>query len=129
MAVTALPRALVSTRSAGGVHPAILLASLAAPALDLLGLVEIHAALPALSLAWCAVAGLLLLVVWARHPREAWLAAAALAMVASGGLRFSALGGPPAPLLSLLAVLALGVGGAFASGASELDLEAALGDA
>src|SRR5439155_45102 len=50
---------------------------------------------------------------WARYPRTSWLAAACLAAVASLGMR--AVGADVAPLLSLLAVVALGIGGAFAS--------------
>ena len=129
MAVTTLPRALAGVRSSGAVHPLALLACLVAPGLDLLGLVQGQAGLPLLSLVASAGAGVLLLVVWARHLREAWLAAAALAMLASGALRLLAASGRQAPILSLLAVLALGVGGAFASPLPDLDLEAALGDA
>ena len=123
MAVTAVPRALSGSRSVGAVPAAILLASLAAPALDLFGLVQSQAALPALSLACCGVAGLLLLGVWARQPREAWLAAAALAMLASAALRLGPAAAPQAPVLSLLGVLALGVGGAFASPGLGLELD------
>jgi hypothetical protein len=54
--------------------------------------------------------------------REAWLAAAALAMVASGALRVAGASGPQAAILSLLAVLALGLGGAFASPVPDLEL-------
>ena len=128
MAVTTLPRALAGVRSSGAVHPLALLACLVAPGLDLLGLVQSHAGLPLLSLVASAGAGVLLLAIWARHVREAWLAAAALAMLASGALRLVAASGPQAPLLSLLAVLALGVGGAFSSPVPDLDLETALAE-
>jgi len=126
MAVTALPRTQASARHVGSVHPAVLLVSLVPPALDLLGIVQAHAALPTLSLIWCGVAAVLLGATWARHPREAWLAAAVLSMAASGALRL-ALGGADAALLSLLAVVALGIGGAFAS--PSLKLDTALSDA
>ena len=125
MAVTALPRALAGARPSGGVHPLVLLACLLAPGLDLLGLVQANAGLPLPSLVASGAAGLLLLLIWARHLREAWLAAATLAMLASAALRLAAATGPQAPLLSLLAVLALGIGGAFTSAASELDLSSA----
>ena len=128
MAVTALPRALAGGRSVGAVHPLVLLACLVAPGLDLLGLVQSHAALPVLSLAACVGAGALLVYVWARQMREAWMAAAALAMLASGALRLAGAAEPQAPLLSLLAVLALGVGGAFSSPVPDLDPEVALAE-
>ena len=66
-----------------------------------------------------ALASAVLVVSWARYPRTSWLAAASLAAVASVGLR--ALGADVAPLLSLLAVVALGIGGAFASPAREAE--------
>ena len=125
MAVTALPRALAGARPSGAVHPLVLLACLVAPGLDLLGLVQSNAALPLLSLAACAGAALLLVVVWLRHLREAWLSAAALAMLASGAVRMATDTAPQAPLLSLLAVVALGVGGAFSSPVPDLDLSSA----
>jgi hypothetical protein len=125
MAVTALPRSQASTtRSGWSVHPAILLASLMAPALDLLALVQTSSIAPEVSLAWCVAAGVLLAATWLRHPREAWLAAAVLAVSASAALRVA--GAPEAAVLSLLSVLALGAGGAFAS--PTLDLDAALND-
>jgi hypothetical protein len=125
MAVSALPRVLAGARSSGAIHPLVLLACLVAPALDLLGLVQVESlvALPPLSLGACLAAGVLLVVVWARHVRESWLAAAALAMLASAALRLAMAPGPQAPLLSLLGILALGIGGAFASPAADLDRE------
>ena len=128
MAVTALRRTQESARSVCAVHPAILLVSLAAPALDLLGLAQGHPTLVPLTVGGCALSGLLLAVVWVRNPREAWLAAAVLAMSASAALRL-AMAGAEAPLLSLLGVVALGVGGAFASPILDLDLESTLGEA
>jgi hypothetical protein len=122
MAVTTLPRALAGTRPSAAVHPLVLLACLVAPGLDLLGLVQSNAGLPLLSLAASAGAAVLLGVVWLRHLRETWLSAAALAMLASGALRLATDGGPEASLLSLLAVVALGLGGAFSSPVPDLDL-------
>jgi uncharacterized membrane protein YvlD (DUF360 family) len=66
-----------------------------------------------------AVASLTLLVIWARYPRTSWLAAAGLASVASLVMRI--VGADVAPLLSLLAVVALGIGGAFASPVREAE--------
>jgi hypothetical protein len=66
-----------------------------------------------------AAAGLLL--VWARFPRTSWLFAASLAAVAGVAMRL--VGADVAPALSLLSVVALGIGGAFAS--ADLSLEAA----
>jgi hypothetical protein len=60
-----------------------------------------------------------LLLSWARYPRTSWLAAACLAGLASVGMR--AAGADVAPLLSLLAVVALGIGGAFSSPAREAE--------
>jgi hypothetical protein len=125
MAVSALPRTHARAPSLGGVHPAVLLVSLVAPALDLLAIVQTHAALPMLTLAWCGLAAVLLGITWLRHPREAWLAAAALSMAASGALRLVEPSGATAPLLSLLGIVALGIGGAFASPSLDLDLIAA----
>lgn len=125
MAVTAVPRALAGARPCGAVHPLVLLACLVAPGLDLLGLVQSNAGLPLLSVAACAGAAVLLGVAWLRHLREAWLLAAALAMLASGALRLATDTGPQASLLSLLAVVALGVGGAFSSPVPDPDLSSA----
>jgi uncharacterized membrane protein YvlD (DUF360 family) len=66
-----------------------------------------------------AVASLTLLVIWARYPRTSWLAAAGLASVASLVMRI--VGADVAPLLSLLVVVALGIGGAFASPVREAE--------
>jgi hypothetical protein len=59
------------------------------------------------------LASAVLVASWARYPRTSWLAAASLAAIASTGMR--AIGLDEAPLLSLLALVALGIGGAFAS--------------
>jgi hypothetical protein len=64
-------------------------------------------------------AGVVLVVTWARYPRTSWLAAASLAALASVALRLA--GAEVAPALSLAAVVALGLGGAFASRAGELE--------
>jgi len=120
MAVSALSGArargpLVAT----SLPPAMLVLVLIAPALDLLSSVQPAASVPSLSLLATGMASVSLLISWARYPRTSWLAAACLAAVASLGMR--AVGADVAPLLSLLAVVALGVGGAFASPVREAE--------
>jgi hypothetical protein len=120
MAVTVLDRArarspLVATTLA----PGLLLAALVGPALDLMALVQPVTDVPALRLVAAVGAAFLLVLLWARYPRTTWLAAAALAAVANVALRL--VGADMAPVLSLLSVLALGVGGAFASRVRDLD--------
>ena len=106
--------------------PALVLAlTLVAPAFDLLCMVQ-----PSLPLASAAViasgaASAALLVMWLRFPRTSWLAAASLAAVA--GLAMRLMGADVAELLSLLAVIALGIGGAFAPTADLADDRAAVG--
>jgi hypothetical protein len=115
MAVSAFQRTRVhAPRQVASLSPAALLLVLVAPAFDLLTLVLPGVALPALSALGCAGAGAVLLLVWLRYPRTSWLFAASLAAFASLALRLSG-GAELAPVLSLLAVLALGIGGAFSS--------------
>ncbi len=104
---------------AASLPPVVLVLTLIAPALDLLAMVQPAASLPGLGLVATAVASVSLLFTWARYPRTGWLAAACLASVASLGMRV--VGADVAPLLSLLAVVALGIGGAFASPALEAE--------
>jgi hypothetical protein len=99
--------------------PVVLVLVLIAPALDLLAMVQPAVAVPSLGLLATGLASVMLLVSWGRYPRTSWLAAASLAAIASTGMR--AVGADVAPLLSLLAVLALGIGGAFASPAREAE--------
>ena len=73
--------------------------------------------MPTIGLLAASVAAAALLVVWAHFPRTSWLAAASLAAFASLALRFVGVDG--APMLSLLAIVALGIGGAFASAVPE----------
>lgn len=54
-----------------------------------------------------------LLLMWLRFPRTAWLLAATIA--AAIGLALRVIGTDVAPLLSLLAIVAIGVGGGFAN--------------
>ena len=102
----------------------VLVATLVAPALDLFGLVQRSASLPAVATAASVVAGVLLLGIWLRHPRAYWLAAAWLATAASVALRL--VDAQPAPLLSLLTVIGLGIGGGFTSPAGDASAELAL---
>jgi|SRR5579859_2537216 len=120
MAVSALSRSharapLVAT----ALPPVVLVLTLIAPALDLLAMVQPAAAVPSVGLLATGLASIGLVGSWARFPRTSWLAAASLAAMASLGLR--ALGADVAPVLSLLAVVALGIGGAFATPVREAE--------
>jgi len=95
----------------------ILVMTLVAPALDLLALVQPGVVGPNLGLPAAGVAAAALLGIWARYPRTSWLLAASLAGLASLALRF--VGADIAPALSLLALVALGIGGAFGSAEPE----------
>jgi hypothetical protein len=113
MAVSAFARA----RTRGSLPPAtlapgVLAVTLIASTLDLL-----HMAQPGLSLATAGtiasgLASAVLVISWIRSPRTSWLAAASLAALASFALRL--VGAEVGAGLSLLAVIALGIGGAFA---------------
>src|ERR1700738_5161699 len=114
MAVSALSRTQARTPLvATSLPPVVLVLTLVAPALDLLAIVQPAAAVPSLGLLATGLASVVLGLSWGRYPRTNWLAAACLAGLASVGMR--AVGADVAPLLSLLAVVALGIGGAFAS--------------
>ncbi|MCA1648321.1 MAG: hypothetical protein LC797_23640 [Chloroflexi bacterium] len=93
--------------------PVVLMLTLIAPALDLLARVQPASAVPVVGLLATGLAGVVLVLNWVRYPRTSWLAAATLAALASAALRL--MGAEVAPLMSLLAVVALGIGGAFAS--------------
>jgi hypothetical protein len=114
MAVSALPRTQThAPLAATSLSPVVLALTLIAPALDLLAIVQPVAAVPSFGLLATGLASLVLIVSWARFPRTSGLAAASLAAIASLGMR--AIGADVAPVLSLLAVVGLGMGGAFAS--------------
>jgi hypothetical protein len=120
MAVSALSGASARAPLVATSLPAVVLVlTLVAPALDLLAIVQPAASVPSLGLFATCLASLVLLVSWGRYPRTSWLAAASLASIASTGMR--AAGADVAPLLSLLAVVALGIGGAFASPVREAE--------
>src|SRR4051812_42257406 len=120
MAVTTLPRARTAARHvAPTLPPALVLLMLLAPVLDLLGWVQPRIDLEPLALAAAVIGFGTILLAWLRHPRTTWLLAATLAGAASVALR--AVGAEVAPALSLLVVLALGVGGVFASPSHELE--------
>jgi 4-diphosphocytidyl-2C-methyl-D-erythritol kinase len=95
----------------------VLVLTLVAPALDLLGFVQPGVIVPLLGQLAASAAAAALLLAWARYPRTSWLAAATLAGLASLALRFA--GADVAAALSLLTVVAIGIGGAFASAVPE----------
>ena len=118
MAVSALPRSQAGVPlSAATLPPVILVMTLVTPALDLLALVQPGVIAPTIGLPVAGVAAVAMLGIWARYPRTSWLLAASLAGIASLALRF--VGADVAPALSLLALVALGIGGAFASAEPE----------
>jgi hypothetical protein len=99
----------------------VLALALIAPALDLFFMLQPNAGLWAAGVGASSAAAAALVLVWVRFPRTSWLFAATLAAMASLAMRL--VGADVAPVLTLLAIVALGVGGAFAS--TELSLEAA----
>ncbi|MDQ6672958.1 MAG: hypothetical protein M3069_19835 [Chloroflexota bacterium] len=118
MAVSALPRSRARTPLKAATLPRVVLAlALVPPALDLLAAVQRSVVVPNAGLLAASVAAAALLVAWAHFPRTSWLAAASLAAVASLALRI--VGADLAAGLSLLTVVALGIGGAFASAVAE----------
>jgi hypothetical protein len=98
-----------------GLPPVVLAVALVPAALDLLRMVQpaltdvLHTPTSVAS----AVAAAVLLAIWARFPRTAWLLAASFAACASLALRLA--GADVGPALSLLSIVALGIGGAFGS--------------
>jgi hypothetical protein len=120
MAVSALPQSRARAPFDAATLPRpILVLTLVAPALDLLALVQPGVVAPILGATAGCVAAAMLLGLWAHYPRTGWLAAASLAGLASFAMRL--VGADVAPVLSLLAVVALGIGGAFASAVTEPD--------
>jgi hypothetical protein len=98
-----------------GLPPVALAIALIPSALDLLQIVQ-PALIAALAgpAAWASgLAAAVLAGVWLRYPRATWLLAASFAACASLALRLVA--AELGPLLSLLSIIALGVGGAFAT--------------
>ena len=122
MAVRALPRARLVEGRQGATLPSIVLAlTLFPPMLDLLGLVQPAALISRGAVLTAALATVVLVACWVRFPRTNWLAAASVA--ATAGLALRLLGADVAPLLSLLSIVALGIGGAFATrGRGDLSL-------
>jgi hypothetical protein len=116
MAVSALSRSRErAPLKPATLPPAVLALTLVAPALDLLAFVQPGLVMPSFGLLAASLAAVALAVVWAHFPRTSWLAAASLAAFASVASRL--VGADVAPALSLLAVVGLGIGGAFASAA------------
>jgi hypothetical protein len=118
MAVTTLARPARAPLTAVALAPGVLVAPLLAPALDLLRVVQPTIGLATPALVAAVAAAVVLTVTWLRYPRTSWLAAAMLAALASVALRLA--GAEVGPALSLAAIVALGVGGAFAPPAGEL---------
>ena len=120
MAVTVFPR--TRAHSAPLAQPSlpslVLLLILVAPALDLMGYVQAGRALAVPALLASAFGAAALFVMWLRYLRISWLFAAMLAAVAGAAMRL--VGADVAPALSLLAVLGVGLGGAFGSSSREL---------
>ena len=116
MAIHIIAHARVRPASQVRAVPALAWALVLAPAAsDLLRIVQpdlMGAVTSATAIASGAAAGVLV-ALWLRSARLLWLFAAAFAACASLAMRL--VGGEVAPLLSLLSILALGIGGAFAS--------------
>ena len=125
--VLSRPRAHAPLLPAATIPGGVLALTLVAPAFDLLRMVQPFLALSAVSVIASGAASAALLVMWLRFPRTSWLAAASLAALASVAMRV--MGADVAALLSLLAVIALGIGGAFAPIPESADRRAAVGAA
>ena len=126
MAVSALPRARTRAGSQPAtLAPGALALTLIAPALDLLHIVQPGLTLATAGVVASGLASVVLLLAWVRFPRTSWLAAASLAALASVAMRL--VGADVAAALSLLAVVALGIGGAFAPSVEVADDRAAAG--
>jgi hypothetical protein len=116
MAVRVLPRPSARPADQATSLPGLVLAVVLLPsALDLLKIVQpgLGPWLASPILVASGAAGIVLLMMWLRFPRTSWLAAASLAAAAGFALRL--IGADIAPLLSLLAIVAIGLGGGFAS--------------
>ena len=116
MAVRVLPLAPTRPADQAATLPwVVLVVALAPSLLDLLRLVQ-PGLTPFLAIPdafACGGAAAVLLLMWLRFPRTAWLLAATV--VAAIGLALRLIGADVAPLLSLLAIVAVGVGGGFAN--------------
>ena len=120
LAVRVLSRTRAHAPLSTATIPALVLAlTLVAPAFDLLRMVQPSLPLASVAVIASGAASAALPVMWMRFPRTSWLAAASLAAVASLAMRL--VGADVAELLSLLAVVALGIGGAFAPTAELAD--------
>jgi hypothetical protein len=125
MAVSALPRARTrAPLQSVTLGPGVLALTLIAPALDLLHIVQPGLGLASAGLVASGIGCAVLLAAWVRFPRTSWLAAAGLAALASFAMRL--MGADVAEVLSLLAVVALGIGGAFAPTFESADGRASL---
>ena len=122
MAVRTLTRPRAhAIQGRASVPPVALAIILVAPAIDLFAMLQPSPLLTIAGLLAASAATLTLVLMWVRFPRTSWLFAAALAALASLAMRL--VGADIASALSLLTIVALGVGGAFTS--SDVKLEAA----
>lgn len=125
MAVTTFQQERVQLRAANSRSAppvAIVAIAVAIPALDLLALLQDAPLLGEVALGVCAFTSVALAVCLARRLSAVWLQAALLAFVASLALRVAFSGSEAAAALSLLGVLALGIGGAFEPPSGSVDL-------
>ena len=116
MAARVLPRSSARSADRATSLPGLVLAAALVPsAIDLLKLVQpgLGPWLASPLLVASGAAAIVLLMMWLRFPRSNWLAAAGLAAAAGFALRV--IGADMAPLLSLLLIVAIGLGGGFAS--------------
>jgi hypothetical protein len=114
MAVHVLPHASARPVDRAAVVPPFALAVAVLPAvLDLLRVVQpgLNTVLAVPSDGATAMAAAILLLLWVRVPKTAWLLAAGFAAVAGTAMRVA--GADVAPVLTLLSIVALGLGGAF----------------
>jgi hypothetical protein len=121
MAVRVLPHSPARPADQATSLPGLVLAVALVPsALDLLKLVQpgLGPWLAAPIIVASGAAAIVLLMMWLRFPRTNWLAAAGLAAAAGFALRL--IGADVAALLSLLSIVAIGLGGGFASSGSEV---------
>jgi hypothetical protein len=121
------PEVEAADPSPSGLPPLALAVVLVPVAIDLLTTVMPTLVRPMLlpSTVASVVAAVLMLVLWLRFPRASWVAAATIAAAISVFLRLN--GEEVAALVSLLSVVALGIGGGFAAASGESSAVAAEG--
>src|SRR5690349_835606 len=114
MAVRAIATPRVHASRQGATVPPIALAVTLVPcAVDLFALLQPNPVLVSAGLLAAAASTLTLVMMWLRYPRTSWVFAATAAALARLAMRL--VGADIASALSLLTIVALGVGGAFRS--------------